>query len=116
MLSGWCVSAIVFSYCAIDPAYLAQAWVHSHEEDTVTTTVYRPATFPFPPARGRKGFHLQPGGTLATRKPGPTDQTVIAAGTWKLTGDHLELSPQGEGTRMLSIQSVEPDRLVVKKP
>jgi hypothetical protein len=53
----------------IDVSHLAQAWVHSHEEDTATTTVYRPAGFPFPPSRGRKGFHLQPGGTLTARNP-----------------------------------------------
>ncbi len=99
----------------IDVSHIAQAWVHSHEEDTATTTVYRPAKFPFPPSRGRKGFQLQPGGVLAARKPGPTDQTVIAAGTWKLAGEQLELSPEGESARILCIESVAPDRLVVKK-
>jgi hypothetical protein len=99
----------------IDVSHVAQAWVHSHEEDTATTTVYRPAKFPFPPSRGRKGFNLQPGGILTARKPGPTDQTVIATGTWKLIGEQLELSPQGEGTQILCIKSVEPDRLVVQK-
>jgi hypothetical protein len=99
----------------IDVSHLAQAWVHSHEEDTATTTVYRPAKYRFPPSRGRKGFHLQPDGTLTARKPGPTDQTVIAAGTWKLDGEQLELSPQGEATQILSIESVEPDRLVLQK-
>jgi hypothetical protein len=94
---------------------LTQAWVHSHEEDTATTTVYRPATFPFPPSRGRKGFHLQPGGSMTERGPGPTDQTVTSAGTWKLADEHLELSPQGAGTQVLKIESVEPDRLVVQK-
>ena len=100
---------------AIDVSQVAQSWIHSHEEDSSTTTVYRPAGYPFPPSRGRKGFHLQPGGILASRKPGPTDQTVIAAGKWTLAGEQLELSPHGEGTQILSIESVEPDRLVVRK-
>jgi hypothetical protein len=99
----------------IDVRHLAQAWVHSHEEDTSTTTVYRPAGFPFPPSRGRKGFHLQPDGTLIARHPGPTDRTETAAGTWKLTGDQLELSPEGEPSQTLCIESVEPDRLIVQK-
>ena len=99
----------------IDVSHLAQAWLHSHEEDTATTTVYRPAKYPFPPSRGRKGFHLQPDGTLTARKPGPTDQTVTSAGTWKLEGEQLELSPQGSGAQTLCIESVEPDRLVVQK-
>jgi hypothetical protein len=99
----------------IDVSHLAQAWVHSHEEDTATTTVYRPATFPFRPSRGRKGFHLQPDGTVTVRQPGPTDQTATAAGTWKLAGEQLELSTQGEPTQNLCIESIEPDRLVVQK-
>lgn len=99
----------------IDVSHVAQAWVHSHEEDTATTTVYRPAQFPFPPSRGRKGFHLQPGGNLIARKPGPTDQTVKVEGTWKLAGDQLELSRKGESAQILCLESVEPDRLIVKK-
>jgi hypothetical protein len=100
---------------SIDKSLLTQQWVHSHEEDTPTTTVYRPSKFPFPPARGRKGFHLQRGGKLTALKPGPTDQTVSASGTWKLGGEKLELAPKGESPKILEIESVEPDRLVVKK-
>jgi hypothetical protein len=100
---------------SMDVSHLAQAWVHSHEEDTATTVVYRPAKFPLPPSRGRKGFHLRPGGTLTARKPGPTDQPETTAGTWKLAGKQLELSPQGEGAQNLCIESLEPDRLVVRK-
>jgi len=76
---------------AIDTSQLAQAWVHSHEEDTATTTVYRPEKFPFPPSRGRSGFHLRADGTLIARKPGPTDRTETAAGTWNLAGRQLKL-------------------------
>lgn len=100
---------------SIDVSHIAQAWVHSHEEDTATTTVYRPAHFPLPPSRGRKGFHLQPDGNLIARKPGPTDQTVKVEGTWNLAGDQLNLSRQGEATQILSIESVDSDRLIVKK-
>jgi hypothetical protein len=99
----------------IDVSHLAQAWVHSHEEDTETTTVYRPAKFPFPPSRGRKGFHLQPDGSLTIRGPGPTDRVVSATGTWKVLDDQLELSSKAEGTQILRIESVQPDRLVVQK-
>jgi hypothetical protein len=99
----------------IDVAHLAKAWVHSHEEDTATTSVYRPANYPFPPARGREEFYLQPDGTLAAGRPGPTDQTLTAAGTWRLAGNELELAPQGESAQNLCIESIEPDRLVVKK-
>ena len=94
---------------------IAQAWVHSHEEDTPTTTVYRLADFPFPPSRGRKGFQLDPGGTMISRKPGPTDRSMTSEGTWKLSENQLELSPQGGSPQSLTLELVEPDRLVVQK-
>jgi len=101
---------------SIDVTHLAQAWVHSHEEDTATSTVYRPSGFPFPRSRGRTGFHLKSDGTLIARKPGPTDQTEIAAGTWTLNGEQLELHPDaGVGAQVLCLESVTPDRLVVSK-
>jgi hypothetical protein len=99
---------------SIDVSHLAQAWIHSHEEDTATTSVYRPATFPFRPSRGRTGFHLRADGTLTTRQPGPTDQTETTTGKWELDGDQLELSAHGTALRVLCIESVEPDRLVVR--
>ena len=99
---------------AFDPSQLAKAWLHSHEEDTGTSIVYRPANFPFRPSRGRKGFHLRPDGTLTFRQPGAADQTETADGTWKLEGENLELVAPG-CTQTLCIESLEPDRLVVSK-
>ena len=60
-------------------------------------------------------LQLNPNGTLVMSKPGPTDQTQESEGTWKLQGQKLKLSPQGEGARVLEIESVEPDRMVVRK-
>ncbi len=40
----------------VDRSRLCQRWIHSHEEDTDTEMVYRPADFAFPPSRGRTGF------------------------------------------------------------
>ena len=98
----------------LDISQLAKAWLHCHEEDTPTSTVYRPAGFPFRPSRGRKGFHLRPDGTLTFRQPGAADQTETADGTWKVTGDELELAGAGNN-QTLRIESLEPDRLVVSK-
>jgi hypothetical protein len=99
---------------AFDLSQLAQAWLHSHEEDTATSTVYRPAKFAFRPSRGRKGFHLRADGSLTCRQPGAADQTETADGTWNLEGKNLELAGP-DGTQTLAIESLEPDRLVVSK-
>ena len=102
----------------IDPAHLAGQWVHSHEEDRPGQTVYRPASYPFPPSRGRGGFDLNPDGTLALFGPGPTDQTVEKPGRWTLTpGDKLTLYPHGsdQPERVLAIASLASDKLVTTR-
>src|SRR5262249_37743396 len=100
----------------IDQSRLARAWVHSREEDTATTTVYRPEDYPFPPARGRNGFELRPDGSLVEEGPGPTDRTHHQAGTWRLNGDCLELTVPGRSApTVLRIEALDRDRLVVSK-
>jgi hypothetical protein len=99
----------------LDSSHLAQSWLHSHEEDTPNSTIYRPATYSFPPSRGRKGFSLRPDGTLVASKPGATDRTETKAGTWKLAANKLHLSMAGGDEQKLTIESLEPDRLVVAK-
>jgi hypothetical protein len=100
---------------SINPANLTKAWLHSREEDTATTSVYRPASYPFPPARGRNGFELKPDGSLLESGPGPTDKTQKTIGTWRLIDDDtLELAT-GTRSKTLKIKSVEADRLLVVK-
>lgn len=95
----------------MDP--LLQHWIHSHEEDTDTEMVFRPASFNFPPARGRKGFELSPDGALTDYGIGPTDRRQQISGKWKRTGDDLTLDAGAR--RVLKIVSVSNDRLVAKK-
>ncbi len=66
---------------------LCQRWIHSHEEDTATEMVFRPATFPFPRSRGRISFDLRRDGTLIGRGIGPTDRRTQETGRWRLTED-----------------------------
>ena len=100
----------------IDVSHLVKSWMHSHEEDTETTSVYRPADYQFPPSRGRKGFHLLPGGAMITQRPGPADRTETTTDTWQLDGRNLQVSSAEGDAQTMQILSVEPDRLVVKKP
>jgi hypothetical protein len=97
---------------------LEQHWVHSHEEDTDTEMVFRPATYRFPPSRGRRSFELKPDGTLIEVGIGPTDRRQQGQGTWRLEGDNAIAfyeSQQSEPKRVLHVVSAANDRLVVKK-
>ena len=94
---------------------LSQHWVHSHEEDTATTQVFRPSSYKFPPARGRFGFELKADGTLIQFGIGATDRTQRSIGRWNLEGENLVFSPsEPQASRKLKIVSASPDRLVVE--
>ena len=98
---------------------LQQSWIHSHEEDTDTETVYRPADYDFPLSRGRSGFELKPENKLAEINIAPTDGTTEKDGSWELKSEKddlkLELNPDSPAKRDLQIKSVSKNRLVVKK-
>jgi len=97
-------------FVAALPSELFRRWVHSHEEDSGAVRVYRTAGYPFPPARGRRGFELAPDGTYTEHGPGPTDKPISSTGRWE---------PAGEGRvrigeQELEIVSLEPGRLTAR--
>ena len=97
---------------------LHQQWVHSHEEDTETGMVFRPASFAFPPSRGRTAFTLKPDGGLVEIGIGPTDRHQESQGTWKFEDDGTLLFYEKARTkpkRTMKIVSLDKDRLVVKR-
>ena len=99
----------------MDRTLLHQRWIHSHEEDTPTTQVYRPASYKLPPARGRRSFELKPDGRLVSRDIGPDDRGVAGEGTWELDGDRLRLHRSSGRDEVYQIEALAPDRLVLRK-
>ena len=65
-------------------ACLVRRWLHSHEEDTPDVRVYRPADYPFPPARGRDGFEFRPGREFIYLGIAPADGTEESNGRWMI--------------------------------
>lgn len=101
----------------IDENSLHRLWVHSHEEDTGTETVFRPATFAFPRSRGRASMDFKPGGDLIETGPGSDDRPRQRRASWKLVGsDTLVLYEKGgrKPARTMKIASLDKDRLVLK--
>jgi len=93
-------------------------WVHSHEEDTETERVYRPASFAFPRSRGRSAMALKPDGGLVETGTGPADRPRESRGSWKLENDDMlfvyEIG-KARPKRQIKIVSLDRDKLVVKK-
>ena len=101
----------------IDRTALAQRWVHSYEEDTDQEMVFRPGSYAFPPARGRKSFELAPDGSASLSGIGPDDRATRTSGEWKLDeANRLLLRSSGATTSALQVLRVEPGKLVVRKP
>ncbi len=97
---------------------LCQRWIHSHEEDTASEMVFRPASFTFPLSRGRKAFELRADGVLIETGIGPTDRPQEAQGRWKIENASRLIfyaASRSEPTRVMEIVSVDKDRLVIRK-
>jgi hypothetical protein len=96
--------------------WLHQEWVHSHEEDRGGEMVFRPASYPFPPSRGRRSIDLRRDGTVKHGRPGPTDRRQLSEGRWEIDGDTLKLYPAAgsKPTETLRIVSASPERLVLR--
>jgi len=94
---------------------LQNRWLHSHEEDSNGQTVFRPASFAFPPSRGRAGFELKPDQSLIDIGVAPADGPQVSHGHWKLAGDQLQFFKPADHapTQTLQIISADKDRLVV---
>jgi len=97
---------------------LTRRWIHSHEEDTPSEMVFRPASFDFPRARGRDGFELRPDQSMMEVQPGAADRGEETPGKWELQlGKKLLFFKPGskEPARTLKIVSADKDRLVIAR-
>lgn len=99
------------------PRELIGTWVHSHEEDTEGVAVYRPASRPLPPARGRRGLEFAADGTFTERPLGRGDAPGTRTGRWVAAspdGSRLALSLPG-AERQLEVLYVDSEVLKVRK-
>lgn len=99
-----------------DPKSITGKWVHSWEEDSGNTTVYRPASYEFPPSRTRSGFELNPDGSLTNVAISAVDTPASGAGSWELKDGVLDLnSDDVHQRRSFRVVSAQPDRLVLTR-
>ena len=96
--------------------HLIGSWRHSHEEDSAEGLVYRPASFAFPPSRGRHGFELRKDGTAVDAAIAPADGNVASPATWTVDPDGAIVlsAPSGQVLRRLVVISATKNKLVTK--
>ncbi|MEU6375574.1 hypothetical protein [Streptomyces sp. NPDC046909] len=97
------------------PPELIGSWVHAYEEDSPGVTVYRPAGYPLPPARGRRGLEFAADGTFTERPLGRGDAPGLRTGRWTGTPTGLSLSVSGTD-RQLDVLYVDDQVLKVRAP
>ena len=100
------------------PTELFQHWVHSHEEDTKSMLVYRPASYSFPLSRGRDGFEIRSDGGFVLFFMGPTDRVERAVGHWESIGNQtirVRFEDEKIKSRVMRISSVSKDILRVER-
>lgn len=100
------------------PQALIRRWRHSYEESGPARDVYRPADYPFPPARGRGGFELWSDGRAVYHGIGRGDAPTAVAGRWMLRGPstiHLEFGADQRQPMDLEILAVTDDKLEVER-
>ena len=101
---------------AINKAALHGRWLHAHEEDAAGESVFRPASHPLPPARGRTGYEFMADGRVAVLGPGPTDRAAKHDGTWSLDASgRITIRIPGRADQVLEVVSLDADRLAMKK-
>jgi hypothetical protein len=83
-----------------------QRWTHSFEEDTGDMTVYRPADYTFPRARGRAGIEFQPNGTFIDWTISPADTRRPVNGHWQKENDNRLLVNFETGVRPARILEI----------
>jgi hypothetical protein len=97
-------------------ALLYKRWTHSFEEDHDSIEVYRPETYAFPRARGRRSLEFRPDGTCVDWAIGRGDAREARPATWRAEGnDRIAIEKPGGQVQTLRIVRLEEDRLEISR-
>jgi hypothetical protein len=94
-------------------------WMHSREEDEPGIQVFRPASYDFPPARGREGFEFRADHGADFLGISPRDGSARSTCTWRIRAGNIPelvvVFPDGR-SEAFCVVSAERDRLVLRRP
>jgi hypothetical protein len=80
--------------------------------------VFRPASYPFPPSRGRRSLDLQPDHVCMAQEPGAADAPIEHAMHWHVDQQGILVIQGGPAhgqPEAMQIVSVDDSRLVIRK-
>jgi len=100
------------------PNEIFRRWVHSFEEDEGDVSVYRPAEYAFPRARGRREMEFRPDGSFIHWMIGPADARQPASGHWRVEGSnrvHVSFEGDSRPPRILEVQQCDAEALKVRQ-
>ena len=101
------------------PELFKHRWIHSFEEDSVQSQVYRPQSWDFPLSRRpREAFELRADGTAQLFIPGAEDRPEAAGASWTEEEGQLLIRAVKKGSRgPVTLRIVESgnDKLLVRR-
>ncbi|MCU1515972.1 MAG: hypothetical protein JWQ75_693 [Pseudarthrobacter sp.] len=100
------------------PPDITGIWLHSHEEDTSSTMMFRPRNYSFRPARWRDAIEVRADGTCIWHGSSADDRGQAVPVSWEDLGDgSAQITiPADTGSPLhRRIQSWTADTLVVEK-
>ena len=101
------------------PELFKHRWIHSFEEDSVQSQVYRPQSWDFPLSRRpREAFELRADGTAQLFMPGAEDRPETAGASWTEEEGQLLIRTVKKGSRgPVTLRIVESgnDKLLVRR-
>jgi hypothetical protein len=91
-------------------------WVHSYEDDKDGLSAYRPSSYKFPPARGRRGFEMKKDGTFIYHQISPVDKgNDKKQGQWNQLEDNKIIVTANGEQQTLEFVSVNPEIIYVRE-
>lgn len=96
-------------------SFLYQYWIHSYEEDNNSGEykIYRPDSYPFPPARSRDGFEIKKSGTFVSHPIASADNKITIKEKWKLS-EHVLIITGKTTTRRFTILHLSKEKLALQ--
>jgi hypothetical protein len=99
----------------INKEFIYNSWIHSYEEDDANNSFYRPASYRFPPSRGRKHLKISRDGEFRLYVVGETDAYKKISGHFQIKNENKLYVEFENMTKNFTILSCNKNLLVIRE-